>query len=44
MIHADQLGRTEFTDALTIRLISTAYIDEPALTPLIDDANELALP
>lgn len=42
MIHADQLGRTEFTDALTIRLISTAYIDEPALTPLIDDANELA--
>lgn len=36
---------TEFTltEAATIRLISTAYIDEPALSPLADDDGDLAI-
>ena len=33
----------EFTDPATVRLISTAYIDEPALAPLSDDEGELAI-
>lgn len=33
----------DFTDAHTIRLISTAHIDEPALAPLADDAADLAI-
>jgi hypothetical protein len=35
------LPETVFTDPETIRLISTAYIDEPALAPLSDDADGL---
>lgn len=31
----------DFTDAATIRLISTAYIDEPAMAPLADTAGDL---
>lgn len=34
---------TPFVDADTIRLISTAYIDEPALKPLCDDDSDLAI-
>lgn len=43
MIRAADLGVRDFTDPATIRLISTAYIDEPALTPLADDAADLAI-
>lgn len=32
---------TEFHDAATIRLIPTAYINEPALAPLVDDVGDL---
>lgn len=31
----------DFVDANTIRLISTAHIDEPAMRPLVDDAADL---
>jgi len=34
---------TEIADPATVRLISTAYIVEPALTPLCDSAEELAI-
>ena len=43
MIQAEDLGHVDFTDPTTVRLISTAYIDEPAMTPLADDAGELAI-
>jgi hypothetical protein len=33
----------DFTDPATIRLISTAYIDEPAVRPLCDDERELEI-
>ncbi len=32
-----------FADPATIRLISTAYIEEPALAPLADDDNDLSV-
>jgi len=31
----------DFTEPTTVRLISTAYIDEPAVAPLADDPDEL---
>ncbi|MBL4876871.1 MAG: RES family NAD+ phosphorylase [Cohaesibacteraceae bacterium] len=34
---------SHFTDPATIRLISTAYIEEPALDPLADDQNDLTV-
>lgn len=40
---AASLEVTPFVDADTIRLISTAYIDEPALKPLCDGDDELAI-
>jgi hypothetical protein len=43
VIRASDLTRIEFTDPKTVRLISTAYIDEPAMTPLADDDDELAI-
>ncbi len=43
MIRASDLEEVEFTDPSTIRLISTAYIDEPAMAPLADDADDLAI-
>ena len=43
MIRASDLEITEFTDPTTIRLIPTAYIDEPAMAPLADDDTELAV-
>ena len=43
MIRADDLDQTNFTDPTTIRLISTAYIDEPAMAPLVDDEDDLAI-
>ena len=42
-VRARDLECREFTEPATIRLISTAYIDEPALAPLVDDADELAI-
>ena len=43
MIRASDLKEVEFTDPTTVRLISTAYIKEPAMAPLADDADELAI-
>lgn len=43
MIRATDLERREFTDPTTIRLISTAYINEPAMAPLADDPDDLAI-
>lgn len=42
MIDPSQVPVTQFTEPDTIRLISTAYIDEPAIQPLADDPDELA--
>ena len=41
MINPDDLETVNFTLSDTIRLISTAYIDEPALSPLVDDEDDL---
>lgn len=43
MIRACDLAQVQFTDPNTVRLISTAYIDEPAMAPLADDAEDLAI-
>ena len=43
MIRASDLDVVEFTDPAAIRLISTAYINEPAMAPLADDEDELAI-
>ncbi|MXW85891.1 MAG: RES family NAD+ phosphorylase [Boseongicola sp. SB0673_bin_14] len=43
MIRASDLEEVEFTDPATIRLISTAYIDDPAISPLADDDDDLAI-
>lgn len=43
MIRAEDLDEVDFTDATTTRLISTAYIDEPAMAPLADDEDDLAI-
>ena len=43
MKHATDLEVHDFTDPNTIRLISTAYIDEPAMRPLADSADDLAV-
>ena len=43
MIRASDLAQVEFTDPKTVRLISSAYIDEPAMAPLADDDDELAI-
>lgn len=42
MIDPSDLPCVDFTQSDTIRLISTAYIDEPAMTPLADDDDELS--
>ncbi len=42
MIDPAGLKTLNFTKSDTIRLISTAYIDEPALLPLVDDEDDLA--
>jgi len=42
VIDPSQVPVTQFTAPDTIRLISTAYIDEPAIQPLADDPDELA--
>lgn len=41
MIDPGDLETVSFTQSDTIRLISTAYIDEPALSPLVDDDDDL---
>jgi len=43
VIRASDLAQVEFTDPKTVRLISTAYVDEPATAPLADDDDELAI-
>ena len=43
MIRAEDLDQVDFTDPTTVRLISTAYIDEPAIAPLADDEGDLAI-
>ncbi|WP_299590319.1 RES family NAD+ phosphorylase [uncultured Tateyamaria sp.] len=43
MIRAEDLNQIDFTDPITIRLISTAYIDQPAMAPLADDEEDLAI-
>lgn len=43
MIRAADLDEIEFTDPATVRFISTAYIDEPAMAPLADDEEDLAI-
>lgn len=43
MIRAEDLDQVDFTDSTTIRMISTAYIDEPAMAPLADDGDDLAI-
>lgn len=42
MIDLADIPIRTFTQSKTIRLISTAYIDEPALSPLVDDSDNLA--
>jgi len=42
VINVSDIPVLEFVEANTTRLISTAYIDEPALAPLVDDEDELA--
>ncbi len=41
MIALDTIPITEFQQPETVRLISTAFIDEPAMAPLADDPGEL---
>ena len=41
MIDPGDLETINFTQSDTIRLISTAYMDEPALSPLVDDGDDL---
>lgn len=43
MIQAEDLDQVDFTDPTTVRLIPTAYIDEPAMAPLADDDDDLAI-
>lgn len=43
MIDARQVPLVPFTEPATIRLISTAYIDEPAMQPLADSETELEI-
>ncbi|MEL6100871.1 MAG: RES family NAD+ phosphorylase, partial [Pseudomonadota bacterium] len=43
VIRAEDLDQVDFTDPTTIRLISKAYIDEPAMAPLADDEHDLAI-
>jgi len=43
LIRPSDLAVVEFTDAATVRLIATAYIDEPAMAPLVDDEDDLAI-
>ncbi len=38
-----EIPQTDFTDPDPIRLIATAYIDEPAMAPLADTAEDLAV-
>lgn len=43
MIDPGPVPEFGFFQSATIRLISTAYIDEPAMAPLADDESDLAL-
>ena len=43
MIAIDDIPLVTFNEADSIRLIATAYIDEPAMAPLVDDESELDL-
>lgn len=41
MIDPAKIAVVDFTENLTVRLISTGYIDEPALAPLADNQDDL---
>ncbi len=41
MIELDKIPKIDFAEQTTIRLISTAYIEEAALAPLVEDMDEL---
>ena len=43
MIRASDLEEVEFTDPATVRLIPTAYIDEPTMVLLADNEDDLAI-
>lgn len=43
MMRLDDVVVTDIIDSNTIRLIARAYIDEPALAPLADDAEALGI-
>jgi hypothetical protein len=43
VIALDEIPSFIFTEASTIRLISMAYIDEPAMVPLVDSEDELSV-
>ncbi|MCA1299392.1 RES family NAD+ phosphorylase [Stappia indica] len=43
MTDRQDIPQTDFTDPDTIRLIATAHIDEPAMAPLADTAEDLAV-
>ncbi len=43
MINIEQIPKIDFCDNKTVRLVASAYIDEPALLPLCDDENELEI-
>ncbi|MCF6302589.1 MAG: RES family NAD+ phosphorylase [Devosiaceae bacterium] len=43
MIELEEIPFMDFGEQTTIRLISTAYIEEPALTPLVEDLDELKI-
>ena len=43
MIGPRRLSTVSFTENDTVRLISTSYIEEPALAPLADDPEDLAI-
>jgi len=42
MIRPTDLTAVDSTEPTAVRLISTAYIDEPAMAPLADDEEQLA--
>lgn len=43
MIDISEIALVDFNNGATIRLISTAYIEEPALKPLTDNEEELRI-
>ena len=42
MIDPYHIPAVEFTEPVTLRLIATAYIREPAMEPLVEDPADLS--